>query len=323
MISIKPKVICIVGPTATGKSDLGVELALKFGGEVISADSMQVYRGMDIGTAKLTIDEMKGIPHHLIDIVDPFDRFTVAQWAQKADSVIQSLQYHNQLPIVVGGTGLYIRSITEDLDFGAKSGSPKLREKWHAYLEQHGKEALYAALCKVDQETANRLHPNDVRRIVRALEICEMRDTPLSGTYDWSQRGGRYDTLQLGIQIPRPLLYERVNRRVDKMMEQGLLFEVRSLLEAGVQPDAQSMQAIGYKEIVSYLQDKMSLDAAVALIKQSTRHFVKRQMSWFLRDDRIIWLNQHEIIQSGKSVLEAAEEKVKNFLAGISNDAIE
>jgi tRNA dimethylallyltransferase len=319
---IKHKVICITGPTATGKSDLGVELATLFDGEIISADSMQVYRGMDIGTAKLSKAEMKDIPHHLIDIVDPSARFTVADWSTRADSVIQSLRSSHKVPFIVGGTGLYIRSITENLDFASESGSSVVREKWRAYGDEHGKDALYNALCEVDPATAARLHPNDIRRVIRALEVYELRDTPLSSTYNWSKRGGRYETLQLATLFERQVLYERVNRRVDKMMEDGLLEEVQSLLRSGVSPDAQSMQAIGYKELVSHLQGVVDLEVAVSSIKQATRRFVKRQMSWFSRDERIIWL-QRGTGPTENSVFEYAKEKVKNFLAGISNETIE
>jgi tRNA dimethylallyltransferase len=320
---IKQKVICITGPTATGKSDLGVELAGLFDGEIISADSMQVYRGMDIGTAKLAKSEMKGIPHHLIDIVDASEKFTVAGWSKRADSVIQSLQNQDKVPFVVGGTGLYIRSVTENLDFASESGSAVVRDKWYAYYEEHGKEALYAALYEVDSVTAQRLHPNDVRRIVRALEVYELRDTPFSHTYDWSQRGGRYETLQLAIEIPRQVLYERVNQRVDMMMVKGLLEEVQTLLRLGVSPDAQSMQAIGYKELVSHLQGNISLEDAINAIKQASRRFVKRQMSWFSRDERIIWLPFQGTDGTKDLAFEAAKIKVKNFLAGIRKDTIE
>jgi tRNA dimethylallyltransferase len=313
----KGPVVCIVGPTATGKSDLGVWLAEQTGGEVISADSMQVYRGMDIGTAKLKRDEMRGVPHHLIDVVDPDQPYSVADWTKAADAVISRLHSRGKLPIVVGGTGLYIRSITENLDFAEQKGSTEVRDQWQAFADAHGTEALHQELAKRDSASARRLHPNDVRRIVRALEVYEVTGRPLSASYNWGFRGGRYETLQFGLEMGRELLYNRVERRVDHMLSLGLMDEVQGLLQAGYSPDLQSMQAIGYKEPVQYFLGNMSQDEAVADLKKNTRRFVKRQFSWFRRDERVQWLHLKEDTRAEETFGLTMREQALQLLAGI------
>ncbi|MDQ0189313.1 tRNA (adenosine(37)-N6)-dimethylallyltransferase MiaA [Alicyclobacillus cycloheptanicus] len=294
MANTRPPVLCIVGPTGVGKSDFGILLAKAVGGEIVSADSMQVYRGMDIGTAKLTPAQMQGVPHHLLSIVDPDEPFTAADWTARADRVIADIHRRGKLPIVVGGTGLYIRAIVEDLDFGRQSGSPEIRQRWQAFADAHGKEALHAQLQKIDPDTALRLHPNDVRRVVRALEVAETRGQPLSATYDWRVRGGRYHTVQLGLTVQREVLYERINRRVDHMIALGLVDEVAGLLHAGYPRTLTAMQAIGYKEIAAYVCGEVDLAQAVEDTKRATRRFAKRQLSWFRRDPRIRWMDRSE-----------------------------
>lgn len=289
---LKRPVICVVGPTATGKSELGIDLALRIQGEVISADSMQVYRGMDIGTAKLLPDEMKGVRHHLIDVVDPGQSYSVAAWANAATEVIEDLHRAGKVPVVVGGTGLYIRAITEGLNFAGQSGSAKIRNKWLTFYEANGVDELHRALAEYDEASAIRIHPNDVRRTIRALELAELRDEPMSSDYDWSIRGGKYQTILLGIYMPREALYNRVNQRVDQMINHGLNAEVAGLLAAGYHADLTSMQAIGYKEMVAACHGDVSITEAASQIKQATRRFVKRQLSWFMRDPRIVWLKR-------------------------------
>ncbi len=290
----KPPVLCIVGPTATGKSDLGIQLAKQLCGEVLSADSMQVYRGMDIGTAKVTREEQQGVPHHLLDLVSPDVRFTVADWVKRADAAISEIHARGNLPIVVGGTGLYIRAITEDLSFAEEEGSEEVRRRWFSYLQQYGPEALHQALRERDPASAARLHPNDTRRVIRALEVFELGGKPLSAHYDWRVKGGRYWTEQFGLTADREILYERVNARVDRMMEIGLLEEVAQLRRLGYDRNLTSMQAIGYKELLAYLDGEVSLEQAVTDIKMATRRFVKRQLSWFRRDPRVRWLQLDE-----------------------------
>ncbi|EPZ53051.1 tRNA (adenosine(37)-N6)-dimethylallyltransferase MiaA [Alicyclobacillus acidoterrestris] len=288
----KQSVICVVGPTAVGKSDVAVDIALRYGGEVISADSMQVYRGMDIGTAKLSRAEQRGVPHHLLDVVDPTESYTVAAWKRAADEVIEALCNRGKLPVVCGGTGLYIRAITDDLTFAEKPETSEVRQRWQNYVEQHGVEALHRALREVDEASANRLHPNDVKRVIRALEVAETSGRPLSQGYDFTEKSGRYNVLLIGLWMERQALYERVELRIDKMIEAGLEDEVKRLLQAGATAEDTSLQAIGYKEFVQYFRGECSLEETIAAIKQNTRRFVKRQLSWFRRDARIQWFER-------------------------------
>ncbi len=282
-------VLCIVGPTGVGKSHVGIEVARAVGGEIVSADSMQVYRGMDIGTAKVTQAEMQGVLHHGLDLVDPTEPFTVANWVTHADDAIAGIIRRGRLPIVVGGTGLYIRAIVEDLDFARQAGSDSVRAKWEAYLLDHGSEELHRRLCDVDPASANRLHPNDTRRVIRALEVAELRGQELSRTYEWRDKGGRYNTVQVGLTMDRAALYRRVDARVDAMISSGLDAEVRRLLDTGCTRDTTAMQAIGYKEWAAYVTGETGKEEAVAAIKQATRRLAKRQLSWFMRDARVHW----------------------------------
>jgi tRNA dimethylallyltransferase len=315
-------VLCIVGPTATGKSELGIELAKLLDGEVVSADSMQVYRKMDIGTAKLTVDEMEGIPHHLLDIVEPDQPFTVADWVENADRVIQDIQQRQKLPIVVGGTGLYIRSIVEDLEFGRHSGLEEVRQKWEDYADRYGNLALHNALSERDASSANRLHPNDRRRLIRALEISELGE-PMSDNYDWRVKGGRHRTFQIGLSMQRELLYKRVNQRVDKMVKNGLYQEVDGLLNQGYHRHLNAMQAIGYKEVAAAIAGEVSLETAIDDVKRATRRFAKRQLSWFRRDPRIHWYEKSERQDSVTLQFDSILADVKASIEGIHVQGLE
>lgn len=286
-------ILCVVGPTATGKSDLAVRLAEALATEVISADSMQVYRGMDIGTAKVTPAEMCGVPHHLLNVVNPDEPFTAADWAARARALIDGMHARAKIPIVVGGTGLYIKALTEDLDFAEQPASHALRAQWQTYLDTYGPVALHQALADRDPASAARLHPNDVRRVTRALEVCETGVAAMSEGYNWSFRGGRYQTLQIGLYVPRDVLYRRVDERVRRMVEQGLAAEVEGLLRRGYDAGLTAMQAIGYKEMAKAVAGTISDEQAIALIQQATRRFVKRQLSWFMRDPRVQWFWNH------------------------------
>lgn len=313
---MKAKVLCVVGPTATGKSDFGIYLAEQFNGEIVSADSMQVYIGMDIGTAKLTAQEQRGIPHYLLNVVHPNEIFTVARWTRLADACIADIVARNKVPIVVGGTGLYIRSITNDLDFAHVAAEPEIREKWNCYLDAYGKQALHDALREHDPVTAQRLHVNDTRRVIRALEVMDTRGQPMSSMYDWSSIAGRYETFQLGLSYSRDVLYARVNARVNRMIEMGLEDEVKRLLDTGYGPQWPALQAIGYKEWFDYFQGGASRTSVVEQIQQNTRRFVKRQESWFRRDNRIAWVEAlNETAQP--SLYSDVLRNVSEFLAGI------
>ena len=287
----KPLVVCIVGPTATGKSELGVRLAEQLGGEIVSADSMQVYRGMDVGTAKLTPAEMRGIPHHLIDVVDPDESFSVGRWASLARVAITGITGRGKIPFIVGGTGLYIRAVTAGLDFAQEEGSLKLRSDWQEFVAAYGSVALHQELARRDPVTAARLHPNDLRRVIRALEVEELTGKPMSAEYNWNSDKSPYTVLQFGLTGERQWLYGRVNQRVDAMMKCGLLEEVTRLLEKGYHPQNTALQAIGYKELVSYLRGETTEAQAIADVKQATRRLVKRQLSWFRRDPRTVWFD--------------------------------
>lgn len=286
------RVICVLGPTAVGKSDVAVDICLRYGGQVISADSMQIYRGMDVGTAKLNAQEQRGIQHHLLDMVDPATKFTVAQWQKAADEVIERLHSQHVLPVVCGGTGLYIRSITDDLDFSTQPDTAAVREKWLDFAEKHGREALHRALELRDVDSANRLHPNDVKRVVRALEIAETSGKMMSTNYDWTPKSGRYQVLLIGLWMEREALYKRVDKRVDMMVEAGLFDEVRALRDQGITSAHTALQAIGYKEIDAYFDGACTAQAAIEAIKRNTRRFVKRQLSWFRRDPRVQWFER-------------------------------
>ncbi|GMA59122.1 tRNA dimethylallyltransferase [Alicyclobacillus sacchari] len=284
-------IVCIVGPTAIGKSELAVVVAKRYGGEVVSADSMQVYRGMDIGTAKLTKEEMEGVEHHLIDVVDPADTYTAARWKHAADAVIVDIAGRGHLPVVCGGTGLYIRALTDDLDFIKAPETAESRTHWQRYLAEHGAFALYEALRERDPERAQQLHPNDVKRVIRALEVADAAAAPMSARYDWSVRSGRYHTLIIGLTMEREALYRRVDQRVLQMWK-ALPSEVRRMLAAGVLPHATSLQAIGYKEVVAMLAGEVGEEETIATIQRNTRRFVKRQLSWFRRDPRVVWFEK-------------------------------
>jgi tRNA dimethylallyltransferase len=307
----RTKVVIVLGATATGKSQLGVRLAHRFQGEVVSADSMQVYRGMDVGTAKLSTSEMESVPHHLIDIANPKERFTVADWVRAADTAIAEIVDRGHVPIVVGGTGLYLRGITEDMDFAVEAGSSEIREKWERYVSEQGNERLHAELAAVDALAASRIHPNDTRRVIRALEVFEQTSVPLSEGYAWLPVGGRYETLQIGISWPRDVLYARVEQRVDAMLAQGLVAEVEQLFALGLTRQDASMQAIGYKEMASYVEGEVSYDVAVAQVKQATRRFVKRQGSWFARYPDIHWFSGLEM---GEQEVAEIEQLTGRFL---------
>lgn len=310
-------VLCIAGPTASGKSDLGVLVAKHVGGEVLSADSMQVYKKMDIGTAKLSREEMDGVPHHLIDLVLPDDPFTVANWVTLAREVIAKLHSEGKLPIVVGGTGLYMRALTDDLDFAQQRGSSEHREYWKNYAVHKGNEALHAELVSRDPQAAARLHPNDVRRVIRALEVYELGNKPLSESYDWRPKQGRYATTQLALTMDRQVLYDRVEQRVDRMLELGLYDEVAGLLQEGYARDLTSMQAIGYKELAGCVAGEVSYAQAVLEIKQATKRFAKRQLSWFRRDERVSWWSRPPAGEWPRETLDAILGIASTLAAGI------
>ena len=284
------KIIVIMGTNASGKSGLGVTLAEHYGGEIVSADSRQVFRGLDLGSGKITPEETRGVPHHLIDVCDPGDFFSMHDFQRLAYEAIDGILARGRLPFLVGGTGLYLQSLSVPMDFGAVGGDEQIREKYHRIADTQGREALHALLEKADPASAARLHPNDVRRVVRALEVYELTGVPLSSQKMPGPEDAPYDFQLYALDLPRDELYARVDKRVDEMVGNGLLKEVERLRRGGLSPDAQSMQGLGYKELWPVLTGETRLEDAVSLMKLRTRHFAKRQLTWFKRDERIQWL---------------------------------
>ncbi len=281
------KVIVIVGPTAVGKTKVSIDLAKKLQTEIISGDSMLVYRGMDIGTAKPSNAERDNIIHHLIDIIDPQEEFNVTNFQYLARNLISSINKGNKIPIVAGGTGLYVKALLEDYLFSTSSGNEELRCKLTDLANQYGSRFLHKQLQEVSPETAARLHPNDQRRIIRALEVFSDSGTAVSQ----SKNQLIYVAAVIGLSMDRQKLYERINMRVDTMIANGLIEEVQTLLNQGVSTSNQSMQAIGYKEIIAYLEGNCDLHSAINQIKQSTRHFAKRQLTWYRKMPYIKWFS--------------------------------
>ncbi|MDI6706996.1 MAG: tRNA (adenosine(37)-N6)-dimethylallyltransferase MiaA [Bacillota bacterium] len=306
----KIPLLVIVGPTAVGKTDTAVLVAQQIDGEIISADSMQIYRGMDIGTAKPSEEERGGIKHHLIDVADPGEEFSVADFQRIARKDIEDIYRRGRFPIVVGGTGLYINSLVYNMDFTETISNPELRENLTTIALERGNEYLHEMLKRADPETAAKLHPNDRRRIIRALEVYQCSGMPMSQYHkNVEMQTIPYDPLMIGLRMNRKELYDRIEKRVDRMMESGLVKEVQGLLDRGCSKDTVSMQGLGYKEIIGYLEGEYSLETAVEILKRDTRRFAKRQFTWFRRDDRIIWMD----VENYSSKKEIADKIVDYF----------
>jgi tRNA dimethylallyltransferase len=308
----KQRVLAIVGPTSVGKTALSLELAQRFDGEIISGDSMQFYRGMDIGTAKATKEERALIPHHLIDIRNPDEDVSVAEFQQLCKELIADINTRDKLPMIVGGTGLYVQSVLYDYRFSTAEEDEAYREKMTEFAETHGREALHARLAAIDPETAARLHPNDVKRIVRALEIYHVTGTPMS-QYQVRSEQSPYDLLLIGLTMDRALLYERINHRVDMMIAEGLIEEVEGLLARGYDGSLRSMQALGYKEIIAYLEGRMGRDEAIELLKKRTRNFAKRQLTWFRAMKDIVWF---DVTPVNDDSLMSVHQSIYDMVAG-------
>lgn len=293
-------VVAIIGPTASGKTALSIELAKWLDGEIINGDSMQVYKQLDIGTAKITKEEMQGVPHHLLDIKEPTENFSVAEYQQLVRAKIEEIKARGKLPIIVGGTGLYVQSVLYDFNFTKEEVDEEARKAYYQELEKIGPEAMHARLAKLDPKTAETIHPNNTRRVIRALEMVE-----LSGTSKASEEHNRgdkpiYNHLILGLDMDREMLYERINLRVDMMMEKGLLEEARALYEAGIR-DTQAVKAIGYKELFAYFDGFCTLQEAIDQIKQNSRRYAKRQLTYFRNKMDVHWVSND--IQEMKKLL--------------------
>jgi tRNA dimethylallyltransferase len=289
----KTSLLVITGPTASGKTDLAIQAAKRLNGEIISADSMQIYRYMNIGTAKPNIEERQGIPHHMIDIVDPDEEYNVALFQKHANACIRETVERGKLPILAGGSGLYVNSIIYQMNFTDAVDDPDYRNQLRIILETRGAKYLHGLLEKVDPDTAANLHPNDTRRIIRALEVHHLTGKTMKEyRQNFREMESPYSLLLYGLTMERERLYDRINKRVDKMIKAGLVQEVKNLLFRGYTKDLVSMQGLGYKEIVAYLEGMDTLDEAVETLKRDTRRFAKRQLTWFRREKRIHWLDR-------------------------------
>lgn len=293
---MKEKVLVIAGPTAVGKTDLSIELAKRLNGEIISADSMQIYKYMDIGSAKVTKEEMKNIKHYMIDVVDPKEPFSVSQYKDMAKKSINEIISKNKLPIIAGGTGLYIDSITCNMDFSETDKDENYRKELEELAIKKGNDYIHEMLKDIDIESYNKIHPNNRKRVIRALEVYKLTGKPFS-SYNKGRKmyESDYDVHYYVLTMNREKLYERINLRVDIMMEKGLLKECETLKKMGYTSNMQSMQGIGYKELLDYLNGKSTLEEAVNMIKQGSRNYAKRQLTWFRRDPRAIFLDKDNL----------------------------
>ncbi len=312
---MKKNLIILLGPTAIGKTDLSLKLAEQINGEIVSCDSMQIYKYMDVGSAKVSKMEQTRVKHHLIDIVYPDEEYTVADYKRDAENIINSLNDLGKVPIVTGGTGLYINSLVYKLNFTTAEPDYQLRERLEKMAETDGVDKVFDILKSIDAETSEKLHPNDIKRVIRAIEIYEQSGITM-GEYNKNFRTEveDYNLYMIGLNMDREKLYERINLRVDLMMEAGLLEEVKSLIEKGYTKDLISMQGIGYKEVMDYFEDRMTLEDTIDLVKQKSRNYAKRQLTWFRRDDRINWYNKDEFSSEDELLEKILEDIRKNNL---------
>lgn len=310
----KAKLCIIAGPTAIGKTDISISIANKLNGEIISADSAQVYKYMDIGTAKIKLHEMKGINHYMIDEVYPDEEFNVAQFNKRATKYIKAITGKNKLPIIAGGTGLYINSLLNNLDFTPIVTDEIFRKEMQELAQKKGNEYLHNLLLDIDPQSYKRLHPNDIRRVIRALEVHKHTGKTITYFQEESKKiPDKFDYVYIGLKMDRVNLYDRINKRVDIMIEKGLIKEVKCLLQMGYSSDLVSMQALGYKEIIGYLHGEYSLDDAVTLLKRDSRRYAKRQLSWFRSDKRVKWVdldNYSNKSEAIKNIIHEMQEKL-------------
>lgn len=302
----KPNIVVICGPTGIGKTGVSIRLAEHFSTEIVGADSMQIYRYMDIGTAKPTPDEMAAVPHHMVNILDPDEPFDAAQYSQKARRVTSSLVNRHILPLVVGGTGLYIKTLIHGM-FETAQADPAIKDRLRELAKKHGTDFLYRRLQESDPKTAERLHPNDAHRILRALEILELTGESIFNQHQaHGFRDNPFRVLKIGLDMPREKLYERIDRRVDAMIDAGLQSETEALLQRGYAPDLKSMQSIGYRHMVDYLLCRTTWDETVRTLKRDTRRYAKRQLTWFRGDHDVVWIDSRQV--------ETIQRKIMEFL---------
>ncbi len=291
----KKPLIILTGPTAVGKTKLSIELAKAVNGQMISADSMQVYRHMDIGTAKIRSEEMQGIPHYLIDVLDPWESFDVVRFQTMAKEALEKIYAAGAIPIVVGGTGFYIQALLYDIDFDENDSETGYRTELQSFADLHGSEALHDRLRQVDEKSALMIHPNNVKRVIRALEFYHQTGTRISEHNETQrQKESPYRFVYFVLDDERGRIYRRIDQRIDQMLDQGLVAEVKQLRDMGCTRDMVSMQGLGYKEILAYLDGECTLEEAVYILKRDTRHFAKRQLTWFRREQEVRWIERQE-----------------------------
>lgn len=315
---MKPPIIVLTGPTAVGKTALSIHLAKAIGGEIISADSMQVYRHMDIGSAKITREEMEGIPHFLIDVLEPSEEFNVVVFQKMAKQALKDIYKRGHIPIVTGGTGFYIQALLYDIDFNEEDGDTVIRQELEQRAKEEGPEALHRILQDIDPESAKSIHANNSKRVIRAIEYFRRTGERISVHNRREQeKESPYRFLYYVINTERELLYQRINERVELMLKQGLVEEVKALISMGCTKDMVSMQGLGYKELLNYLDGTWTLEEAIEILKRDTRHFAKRQLTWFRREKDVRWLNLPEFeYDSGKVLEQILQDAKENGLTG-------
>ena len=300
----KPLIV-LTGPTAVGKTKLSIALAKAVNGEIISADSMQVYRYMDVGSAKITPDEMDGVPHHLVDVLDPTEDFNIVLFQQLAKKAMEEIYSKGRIPILVGGTGFYIQAITRDIDFTQSEQDDSYRKELEALAAEKGNSFLHDMLASVDPKSAEDIHENNVKRVIRALEFYKQNGTRISEhNEEQKEHVSPYDLAYFVLNAPRPLLYERIDARVDEMLKNGLVEEVKTLQRMGCHRGMVSMQGLGYKEILAWLEGEYPYEEAVRILKRDTRHFAKRQLTWFRREGEVTWVDKDKFDYNDSRILD-------------------
>jgi tRNA dimethylallyltransferase len=291
------------GPTAVGKTEISIKLAQRLNGEIISADSMQIYKSMDVGSAKISEEEMRGVPHHMVDIIEPSEEFSVAEFKERAENTIKEITNKNKLPMLVGGTGFYINSLIYNYSFADTNKDEEYRVYLTKLAESEGKECVHKLLKDIDEESYNKLYPNDLKRVIRALEVYKVSGKPMSEfKAEQNILDIPYNVYYFVLNMDRQRLYSRINSRVDIMMKNNLIDEVIKLKEMGYNADMQSMKGIGYKEVLYYLNGEISLNEAVEMIKQGSRNYAKRQLTWFRKDPRVNWVNKEDFTNEDEIV---------------------
>jgi len=310
--SLLPPMIVLTGPTAVGKTRLSIELAKRVEGEIISADSMQVYKHMDIGSAKITKAQMQGVRHHLIDVLEPWEEFNVVVFKQKCEEYLQQIYERGHIPILTGGTGFYIQAVLRNIDFTENEENTPYRKRLEELARERGAEYLHHMLAEVDEPSAQAIHANNIKRTIRALEYYELTGERISDHNEKEKRKeSAYNSCYFVLNDKRELLYQRIDERVEEMLKEGLFDEVKTLRSMGCHKGMVSMQGLGYKEVLACLEGELSFDEAVYLIKRDTRHFAKRQLTWFRREPDVIWIDKDKFAYDDEKILEYMLEQLK------------